>query len=688
MPTSTAPAAPQPVSPPPPPRPPGRVAWLLRRLVPVAVFAAAVVVLIILVGLAQRVGWIGTTAAPETSSASDSGTIYTCPMHPQIRQPSKGRCPICGMELVLASSGAADLEEFAVKIEPAQRRLANIQTGPATSEPLEATLQTVGAIEVDESRQATIAAYIDGRLERLFADYTGVDLKKGDHLAVLYSPQLYGAQVEYIEARRNATASEGLAAIRQAQTALAANTRQRLREYGMTDEQIKELERTGKAESRLTIYAPQGGTVVEKLAVEGNYVKAGDPIYRIAELSTVWLLLKLFPEDASRIRFGQRVEAIVQSLPGEVLLGRVAFIDPTVDPKTRTVNVRVELLNEDRRLRPGDYANATIRLPIGPQGKVYDAALAGKWISPMHPQIIREKPGQCPICGMDLVPTERYGFAPEPVSQPESLSVPRHAVLMAGGNSVVYVETKPGTFEIRPVTLGPVLRERIVILGGLKEGEQVATAGNFLIDSQMQLAGKPSLIDPTRAIAKAKERKGPLVFEDITVKPIGGKAGEQLEALYAAYSQIQQALAGDKSPPAAAARQLHRTATELVDEFALPADATKQIKEIASQSEHVHHMDLKGVRKAFKPISHAVVALAAQVRGEGAKKPLTHFYCPMVPGGGGDWLQSDAALLNPYFGSEMLRCGEKVRVFPTQGKPPVEDAPQKPKAATPTKAGA
>ena len=228
----------------------------------------------------------------------------------------------------------------------------------------------------------------------------------------------------------------------------------------MTDEQLAELERTGNAQSRLTIYAPQGGTVVEKLAVEGNYVKAGDPIYRIAELSTVWLMLKLFPEDATRIRFGQRVEAVIQSLPGETLVGRVAFIDPTVDPKTRTVGIRVELVNKDGRLRPGDYAEARISLPIGPQGEVFDADLAGKWISPMHPQIIRDEPGQCPICGMDLVPTSQYGFAGAPVPQPESLHVPRSAVLLAGGNSVVYVETKPGRFEIRPVKIGPILRRQ------------------------------------------------------------------------------------------------------------------------------------------------------------------------------------------------------------------------------------
>lgn len=662
-----------------PPTPPfrKRIAWIGRKLLPVGLFLVAGISLIVVVGLAQRVGWLRVVETTSNAVSAAAGTIFTCPMHPQIRQPAPGRCPICGMELVPASSGAADLNEFSVKIEPAQRRLANIQTAKAEVGTLEATLQTVGVIAIDESRQATIAAYIDGRLERLFADYTGVHIAKGDHLAVIYSPQLYSAQVEYVEARRALSAAGGLAAVRQAQEALAANTRQRLREFGMTEEQITELERTGKAQSRLTIYAPQGGTVVEKLAVEGNYVKSGDPIYRIAELSTVWLMLKLFPEDAARIRFGQRVEAIVQSLPGETLIGRVAFIDPTVDPKTRTVGVRVELLNEDGRLRPGDYAEARVTLPIGPQGKVYDADLAGKWISPMHPQIVREEPGQCPICGMDLVPTSNYGFAEQPLPHPESLYVPRTAVLLAGGNSVVYVETKPGEFEIRPVTVGPILRDKIVILEGLKAGESVATAGNFLIDSQMQLAGKPSLIDPTKAIAKSKERKGPLVFNEVAVTPVGGETGKQLEYLYAAYFDVQKSLAADKKPPAGPSQSLHKAALALASDAALPESAAKLAQQIATKSEHLHHMDLTGARRDFKLISHAVVTLAAQVRGEGAQDSFTHFYCPMVKGGGGDWLQANGELLNPYFGSEMLRCGEKVQEFPPQGKPVIEAAPLK-----------
>lgn len=340
-------------------------------------------------------------------------------------------------------------------------------------------------------------------------------------------------------------------------------------------------------------------------------------------------MLELFPKDAARVRFGQQVEATVQSMPNETWIGRVAFIAPTVDPATRTVGVRVELLNEPKRLRPGDYASASVKLPLEPQGKVFDQNLAGKWISPMHPQIIRDEPGQCPICGMDLVPTSQYGFTDEPIPQPESIYVPRSAVLLAGGNSLVYVETEPGRFEIRPVTIGPILADKIVVLSGLEVGENVATSGNFLIDSQMQLAGKPSLIDPARAIARNQAPAGPLKFEDYAVAALEGDSGGKLEALYAAYFAVQQALAADQLPPEAAAQSLRRMATDLAS-TPLPEAAARQMRQIATKSEHLHHLDIAGARQEFKPISKAVVTLATQLRGDEAATAFTHFYCPMV----------------------------------------------------------
>ncbi|MGD9715186.1 MAG: efflux RND transporter periplasmic adaptor subunit, partial [Thermomicrobiales bacterium] len=487
---------------PPPPVPERRSAeWWVRKAISLGLSLVVGVALIAALGLTQRMGWISAGGSGGAVIAEAGDQIYTCPMHPQIRQPSPGRCPICGMELVPSQSGGEQLDELAVRIEPAQRRLAQIETANVQRAPIVSEIRSIGSIAIDESRMATISSYIAGRIEQLFADYTGVEVAEGDHLAIVYSPELYERQVQYVEARRAFAelSDNALPVVRETQQKLVENTRQRLVELGMTEEQLLDLEETEQAQSRLTIHALFGtnhgspeedadiqiGTVIEKLAVEGDYIDAGDPIYRIADLSTVWLMLELFPEDAARIRFGQRVTANIQSLPGEEFTGRVAFIDRTVDTQRRTVGVRVEFLNDEGRLRPGDYATAMIEVPIGEQGEVYDADLAGKWISPMHPQIITDEPGQCPICGMDLVPTSRYGYSDNPVPQPESLFVPRSAVLMAGNNSVVYRETEPGRFEIRVVTLGPILRDRVVILDGLEVGDKVATAGNFLIDSQM-----------------------------------------------------------------------------------------------------------------------------------------------------------------------------------------------------------
>jgi Cu(I)/Ag(I) efflux system membrane fusion protein len=468
---------------------------------------ASGVTLIFLLGLAQRLGWISESDGTQVqATAATATTRYICPMMCTPPQTEPGRCPVCAMELVPAASDSGDSDEISVNIQAAARRLAGIQTAAARSMPLTRSIRAVGEIAYDEGSLATIAAYFDGRIERLLADYTGVMVQAGEHMALIYSPALYSAQVELVEAKRSldASANTTLARVRETQLSLFEGARQKLVELGMTREQVEQLEKSRQPESRMHIGAPIGGTVIEKLAVEGQYVKTGQPIYRIANLSSVWLLLHLFPEDAAHVRYGQQVETEVQSLPGRKLTGRVAFIDPMVDPKTRTVGVRVVLPNEHGVLKPGDYATANIAVDILPskaagEQLVYDPEMAGKWISPRHPQVIEDQPGTCRLCGIELVPTSEFGFADKPVSARDVVVVPRSAVLMAGENSVVYVETEPGRFELRSVVLGDVTTERAVILEGVAAGEQVAISGNFLIDSQMQLAGNPSLIDPTKA---------------------------------------------------------------------------------------------------------------------------------------------------------------------------------------------
>jgi len=475
--------------------------WWIKLFVQPALLLLAGAAVIAGLGIAQRSGWISAGGVSSGGSGhSESSGSYICPMLCTPPQSEPGRCPVCKMELVPAtSSGKSD--PLAVNIDPAARRIANIQTATVRDIPVVRTITSIGELQYDEGSQKTLAAYVDGRLEKLYADYTGVVVRKGDELGVVYSPRLYTSQVEFLLAKK---AQSRMRTSSLPRIDVTASTRKRLLEAGMAESQIVELEKSGEAMSRLPLVAPISGTVIAKMAEEGQYVKEGQPIYKLADLSNVWLILKLFPEDAAHVYFGQKVTAEVQSHPGQDFTGRVAFIDPDVDPQTRTVGVRVVVSNNQGQLKIGDYARATISVPVGINaGNTsspvrYDPDLAGKFISPRHPHIIRNAAGNCPLCGIALVPASQLGFASTP-DESSSLVVPRNAVLMAGNNSVVYVETEPGRFEIRNVKLGPATGDDIVIIEGVAKGEVVATRGNFLIDSQMQLAGNPSLIDPTRA---------------------------------------------------------------------------------------------------------------------------------------------------------------------------------------------
>jgi len=490
-----------------------RRGWIKLFLQPL-LFLGCGAILFAGLGLAQHLGWIsggGSGGGHVHATVTGGDVMYICPMMCTPPQAEPGRCPVCGMELVPASSAGGHGDSRSVQIDPAARRVANIRTVAVKSMPITRTIRAIGELRYDEGTLKTISAYVDGRLERLYADYTGVVVKKGDHLALVYSPRLYSGQVELLLARksREDSRSATLQRVIQSNRDLYGSARQKLIELGMTAEQVDELEQAGEANSRMHLCAPISGTVIEKLAVEGQYVKEGDAIYKLADLSTVWLMLRLFPEEAATIRYGQKVEAEVQSLPGRTFAGRVAFIDPNVDPKTRTVGVRVVIPNDNGVLRVGDYAKATLDVPqsVSPETLVYDPELANKWISPRHPHVTSAVAGDCPICGVDLVPAKQFGFTDQASARDQALVVPRDAVLMAGSNSVVYVETEPGRFELRRVVLGPLSGDLIVVRSGVNEGEQVATRGNFLIDSQMQLAGNPSLIDPTKAQPRMDEPK-------------------------------------------------------------------------------------------------------------------------------------------------------------------------------------
>ncbi len=476
--------------------------WWVRLVVQPLLFCTFIVLFVIGLGLVQRLGWMSADGGGTEGAGQDAGeTQYICPMMCTPPQNEPGRCPVCGMELVPSTNQGGGGDSDGIVVDSVARRIAGIETAEVESAALVRQLRAVGKLTYNQGGLKTLAAYVDGRIERLFADYTGVEVNEGDRLAVVYSPELYSAQIEYLSARKNDVSRRGRVTS-ELNGRLRESARERLVELGMRPSQIDQLEATGEARKRLDLHAEITGTVIEKLATEGDYVTTGQPIYRLADLTSVWLMLELFPEDAAHIRYGQQVEAEVQSLAGETFLGRVAFVDRSVDPQTRTVGVRVVIPNPEERLRVGDFATAHIEIPIDRSGasaeQVFDPELAGKWISPRHPHFVSHEPGHCEVCGIEMVAADDLGFQPHPVDRGEALRVPRRSVLHAGKTSLVYVETEPGRFEPRRVTLGPNIGDSVVVMKGLQAGERVAVAGNFLIDSQMQLAGNPSLIDPSR----------------------------------------------------------------------------------------------------------------------------------------------------------------------------------------------
>ncbi len=443
-------------------------------------------------------------AAQAASAGQEEATTWwTCSMHPQIKLPKPGKCPICGMDLIPLKNSAEEsgsLRELSVSDDA--KKLMEIETVPVERKFVEAPVRMVGKVDYDETRLKYITAWISGRLDRLFVDYTGVPVKAGDHMVYLYSPELLSAQQELLQAIKAAQRISDSSSdfMRQTTEATVTAAREKLRLWGLTEDQVAEIEQRGTASDHMTIYAPTGGIVIHKNAQEGMYVNTGTRIYTIADLSRVWVFLDAYESDLTWLHYGQTVEFTTESYPGEVFTGRISFIDPVLTEATRTVKVRVDVNNPDLRLKPGMFVRGVVRAKVATAGRVMSPDLAGKWICPMHPDVIEDGPGSCDICGMPLVRAESLGYvSAEPTDADKPLVIPTTAALVTGTRAIVYVEVpdqdKP-TFEGREIVLGPQAGDYYVVRSGLKEGERVVTKGNFKIDAELQIQAKPSMMTP------------------------------------------------------------------------------------------------------------------------------------------------------------------------------------------------
>ncbi|HIJ72043.1 MAG TPA: efflux RND transporter periplasmic adaptor subunit [Planctomycetes bacterium] len=481
-----------------------------------------VVVLIIAAFIAGRL--IPTKPADSDSAGSTEAdtpkiTQWTCSMHPQIRRPKPGKCPICFMDLIPVNGDSGQIGDRQISFSANALKLMEIRTNPVERKFAEARIRMVGKIDYDESRIKYITAWTPGRIDRLYVDYTGIRVKKGDHMVYLYSPDLLSAQGELIQAAKSAQniSPDSSEIINRSILATLDAAREKLRLLGLTPQQIEDIEQSGKPVDHLTIYAPIGGIVINKNATEGMYVQTGTRIYTIADLSKLWVKLDAYESDISWIRYGQQVEFTTEAYPGRVFKGRISFIDPILDAKTRTVKLRVNVDNSDGVLKPGMFVRAVAGAKVAGAGRIMDTAMAGKWICPMHPDVVKDSPGPCDICQMPLQTAESLGYATIDESAKAPLVVPASAPLITGKRAVVYVQvpgvTRP-TYQGREVVLGPKAGDYYIVQSGLTEGEIVVTNGNFKIDSALQIQAGPSMmsaVGPSRGGETIEQKTCPVM---------------------------------------------------------------------------------------------------------------------------------------------------------------------------------
>lgn len=565
----------------------------------------------------------GAAGAGAGAGASD---VWTCAMHPQIQQPKAGKCPICAMDLVpLSKMGSRQGGPRQYAMSESARQLARISTSPVERRPVQAEIRLVGKVAFDETRTKTVAARFPARMDNLYVDFTGIEVREGDHLAHVYSPELLTAQTELLSALKFNSNVE--------------TARDKLRLWGLSEEKIKAIEEREKTTDRMDIDTPMGGIVIKKHVNEGDYVKTGEPLFTIADLHHVWVMLDAYESDLPWLRFGQTLEFSADAAPGQVFGGQIAFIDPQVTPMTQTIRVRVNAENPAHLLKPGMLVKAVVKANLAKGGRVISPELAGKWISPMHPEIVSDEPGKCTVCGMDLVRAEDLGYI-APSGEQLPLVIPSSAVLQTGKRSVVYldVSNEDGPlYEGREVVLGPRAGDEYVVESGLEEGDRVVTEGAFKIDSALQILAKPSMMSIDEDTWKVSPADWPHVLSH--------------------YLEWQRALSEDEIENA-------KKAVAVLAEIESAATDEQVAAATAAAGAAV---DLEGHRPHFEAVSKRLIPILDQAPDLEATLYTAH--CPMAfKNKGADWIQSGETVANPYFGLLMHECGTVTRTFEPKAK--------------------
>ncbi len=396
--------------------------------------------------VALFVGWLifhspsGTRGKEQITEQKEKAIIWTCAMHPQIRMDHPGKCPICGMDLIPLNQNEPTAEPGSIRLTPEAMQMANVMTSVVSRHEPVKEVRLYGKVQADERLLQSQVSHISGRIDKLMVNFTGETIRKGQIIAMIYSPELVTAQQELLEAAKTKDTQPGI----------YEAAREKLKLWKLTDDQISEIESSGRVKTEFEVVSTTSGIVTARRVNAGDHVEEGTVLYDIADLSDVWIMFDAYESDLPFIQTGDRLEFTLQALPGKVFHGTIMFIDPTVDPVTRVTKVRIEVPNPGAELKPEMFATGIVQANLS--------------------------------------------------NYRNKLIIPRSAVLWTGERSIVYVK-QPGTdepiFKLREVELGPMLGNSYIVESGLQDGEEIVTRGTFSVDASAQLEGVPSMMNPT-----------------------------------------------------------------------------------------------------------------------------------------------------------------------------------------------
>lgn len=540
-------------------------------------------------------GRISSSSAASSSSGERKPLFYQSAMHPWIKSNKPGRCTICGMELTPVYAGEKGFDATGggstVALTQSQIQVLHVQTEEAKIQPLVHTLPVAGMIDDDARRHRIISAYVDGRVDKLYVNYMGAEVDDGQPLVDYYSPNLLQTEREY----------------RQLTGDLKKNTALRLRQMGLTPEQIEAVADKPADSLASQILSPIGGTVVGQDVYEGQYVTAGQKLFELADFSTMWFMFRAYEQDLPWIKIGQTVTIRTPSLPGKSFEGKITFIDPNFDEATRSTKVRVELPNPKvdgrRELLHKLYADGAVK-----------------------------------------------------VDAPPVLTVPRSSIIQSGPDAVVYIDQDGGAYAQTAVEIGRRGDKFVEILSGLKTGDKVVTNGNLLIDGQAEM--NRAFMSPTAAPAPVA------MADDLTIQQ-----RESIQKFIKVADAMAAALSADDLSGFNKASEPAMMTTESLTESLAAIPATKSNLEALSNTRHFHGFeDLKPARASFLKFILAATAVLEPLRTTKGFPELQIWECPMVdqaiPGAPkkGHWIQTNGRPgHNPFFGTQMVDCGKEIK---------------------------